>query len=249
MTDSLLDRNTIAPLRNVRALVTLVDKVMNRRLGMPGMATYYGYSGFGKSFSALFTANQFDAVYVEVREYWTVKKFLQSILIELGESPMRNVGDMAEQISKALLLRNVPLLIDEADLLIKKKGAIEIVRGIYEDSQVPVILIGEEEMPQKLQRWERVHGRMYDQVAAQPACMDDLDLLAKIYCPDIKIEPAFKAKLLSASHYSLRRLSVNLAQIEETANTHDVNVIDMDAWGKKEFQDIQAPAPRRNLQA
>jgi hypothetical protein len=37
--------NTIAPLRNVAALVALIDRVKSRGLNLPGMATFYGFSG------------------------------------------------------------------------------------------------------------------------------------------------------------------------------------------------------------
>ncbi len=246
MADQIVNGNSIAPIRNVARMVKLVDQMMNRNPNLPSLATFFGFPGFGKSFGANFAANQFDAVYVEVRDYWTVKKFCQSILEELGVRPDRTIPDMADQISKELLLRNVPLLIDEADFLIKK-SMIELVRGISEDSQVPVILIGEEEMPQKLQKWERVHSRILYQVAALPACMDDLEHLARIYCPEIDLAPTFKAELLAESHHSLRTLSTNLSKVNEMAMENDVDVIDLKTWGKSAFQAIAAPAPRRNL--
>lgn len=41
---------------------------------------------------------------------------------------------------------------------------VEIARDIYEGSGSPVILIGEEHLPKKLEQWEHVHGRMLDWV-------------------------------------------------------------------------------------
>ncbi|WP_236549860.1 ATP-binding protein, partial [Profundibacterium mesophilum] len=81
--------------------------------------------------------------------------------------PKGTVSEMVEAISAELAMSDAPLLIDEADMLVKRK-MIEIVRDIYEGSGAPVILIGEELLPQKLQQWERIHGRMLDWVAAQP---------------------------------------------------------------------------------
>lgn len=246
MADTIQPINTIAPLRNVRAVVTLLERLSNRNFGLPGMACFYGPSGFGKSTGCIFAANQFDACYVEVRDTWTRKKFMEVILAELGVTPKRTVADMAEQAAKELNLRGVPLIIDEADVLIKK-GMIELARGLHEDSQQPVLLVGEEQMPQKIQKWERVHGRMLDHVAAEPACMDDLDHLAKIYCPSTDLDKPFREQLLVQSHHSLRRLAVNLAKVEELALTQDYAVVNLDNWRGEAFAAIQAPAPRREL--
>ncbi|MCW8842344.1 MAG: ATP-binding protein [Rhodobacteraceae bacterium] len=248
MTDQIEPIKTIAPLRNVRAMVTLLERLQNRTYGLPGMATYYGFSGYGKSTAAIYAINQFGACYVEVRETWTTKFLLETILRELGVAPKGrpSIARMAEQVAKELAIRDIPLLIDEADILVRK-NMIEVVRGLHEDSQAPVLLIGEEQMPQKLQQWERVHGRMLDYVAAQPACMDDLNHLAQIYAPEVDLDEAFRKRLLVESHHSLRRLVVNLAKVQELAMTHDFTVINLDNWRDRAFQAIAAPAPRRNL--
>ena len=40
---------SIAPLRNVAALISLVERVQDRSMGLPGMAVFYGPSGWGKT--------------------------------------------------------------------------------------------------------------------------------------------------------------------------------------------------------
>jgi DNA transposition AAA+ family ATPase len=96
------------------------------------------------------------------------------VLGEMSLRPKATVGDMVDQIAQHLAILDVPLIIDEADHLVARR-MIEIVRDIYEGSQAPVILIGEELLPQKLREWERVHGRMLDWVAAQAADLADLN--------------------------------------------------------------------------
>jgi divinyl protochlorophyllide a 8-vinyl-reductase len=72
--------NSVAPLRNVAALVALVDRVQNRAHGLPGMACFYGPSGFGKSTSAVYAENKFRAYQVQVKSAWTAKKFCDAVL-------------------------------------------------------------------------------------------------------------------------------------------------------------------------
>ena len=244
MTEETRLYNSVAPLRNVAALTALIDRVQNRALGLPGMATFYGFSGYGKSTAAIYAANKFQAFLVQVKSAWTKKKFCEAVLGEMALTPTRTIGDMVDQIAQNLTVLNVPLIIDEADHLVSRK-MIEIVRDIYEGSQSPVILIGEELLPQKLREWERVHGRMLDWVAAQPADMSDLNHLAPIYAPGLELGADLKTTLLKVSAGSTRRICVNLAQIYERAQVLGRNRLgggDIDA--RSLFTGI-APTPRR----
>ena len=94
-----------------------------------------------------------------------------------------------------MLIANGPLIIDELDHMVKK-GAVELIRDIHDGSQAAILLIGEERLPAKLERWERFHGRVLDWVPAQPADLDDCRHLANLYCHNIKIAD----DLLSAMH-------------------------------------------------
>lgn len=235
--------NTVAPLRNVSALVSLIDKVENRTPGLPGLAVFYGYSGFGKTTAAVYAANECDAYQVQMKSTWTQKKLCQSLLLEMSIEPAKTIADMVDQISEELALSNRVLIVDEADFLVKR-NMIEIVRDIYESSGSPVILIGEERLPTNLQKWERVHGRVLAWLPAEPACLEDVDHLARIYAPDIKLDLAFKKHLLKASQLSIRRVCVNLELVSEYSRIHGGNVVDLAAWKGQKFIPCHAPKPR-----
>ncbi len=214
--------NSIAPLRNVSLFLELTVRVMNRTAGLPGLATFHGFSGLGKSFAAIYAANKFRAYHVQVKSVWTRKKLCQAILLEMGVQPAPTIADMMDQIGQELSLSSRPLIIDEADFLVAK-GMIEVVRDIYESSQAAIILIGEENLPSSLKRWERVHGRMLDWVAAQPASLGDAKHLAKIYCRGIEIAEDLLTALHAASGGSVRRICVNLDRVREAATLHGVD--------------------------
>ncbi|MDX8354327.1 ATP-binding protein [Cognatiyoonia sp. IB215182] len=236
--------NSVAPLRNVAALVELVDRVQNRSFNLPGMATFYGPSGFGKTFAAIHTTNRFQAVSIQVKSTWTQKKLCQAILTEIGISHPKTVSDMVDDISQHLAVHDQPLLIDEADFLVQRK-MVEIVRDIHEGSGAPVILIGEEQLPQKLREWERVHGRMLDWVAAEPGDMSDVKHLARLYVPGIKIAEEVLDVLLKASHGSIRRIRVNLDHVLELAKKKGLREVKADDWGRRTFFTGTAPTPRK----
>ena len=237
--------NSVAPLRNVAALTTLIDRVNNRAIGLPGMACYYGWSGFGKSTAAIYAANKFQAVLVQCKSTWTKKSLCKAIMAELGLPAKGSTADLVDAISAQLAVHGVPLIIDEADHLVARK-MIEIVRDIYEGSQATIILIGEELLPQKLKEWERVHGRMLDWVAAQPADLSDLDHLAPIYAPGIQVEQELRTELLRMSHGSTRRVCVNLAQVSERAAILGKTVMGKGDFDARGFFTGTAPKPRRS---
>lgn len=244
MTETTTLYNSVAPLRNVAALVGLIDRVQNRTHGLPGMATFYGFSGYGKTTAATYAANKFQAYHVQVKSVWTSKKLCEAILTELGVRPARVIGDMVDQIANQLARDGRPLLIDEADHLVKKR-MIEVVRDIYESSGAAIILIGEERLPQDLQQWERVHGRMLDWVAAQPGTIEDVAALAPIYATGIEIDADLRKHLLATSSGSIRRICVNLERVKEFAQTRGLRAVAASDWGQRGFFTGQAPTPRR----
>jgi predicted nucleic acid-binding protein len=235
----------VAPLRNVMLMNALINRVMNRDFDLPGLACFFGPSGYGKSYAAVWNAQETRAYWVEVKSTWSRKKLAEMILRSMGiTNPGRTIGDMVEQIGDQLSRSGRPLLIDEADL-VAKDGMIGVVRDIYESSQGTVILIGEENLPQTLRRWERVHNRMLDWVQAQPADLREVGLLARLKCPGVEISPEAAQIVLEASQARARRIVVNLRQIAEHAMTTGATTITADDMRKITLFSGEAPAPRR----
>lgn len=220
---------SIAPLRNVAAFAALVDRTVNRSSNLPGMAAFYGESGVGKSVSAAYGANKHKAYYVQVKSAWTRKRLCQAILQEMGIRQAATVAEMVDQIGEQLALSRRPLIVDEADFLVQK-GMIEIVRDLYESSFAAVILIGEENLPNTLKRWERVHNRMLDWVRAQPCDLADARHLAKIYCAGVTVGEDLLARVRDTVNGCTRRICVNLDHIREFALGKNLSAIDSAAY-------------------
>lgn len=233
----------VAPLRNVMLLNELINRVNDRDPDLPGMACFYGPSGYGKTTAATWNANETSAYWVEMRESWTRKTLFKAILANMGIEPRRTIPEMSEQISRQLAVTGRPLLIDEADYLMKNK-MIELVRELFEDSKGTIILIGEERLPQNLAKLERTHNRMLDWVAAQPADLREVGMLADLKCPGVMIDEDVRREMLAQAGGRARRIVVNLGRIREYAAIHDLDrftMVDADRMG---FFTGDAPAPR-----
>ena len=236
--------NSVAPLRNVGALVALVRRVEEREHSLPGMACFYGPSGYGKSTAATYAVNRFDAYAVQMKSVWSRKWFVERIAAEMSIKPARTIPAIVDQVAEHMAMTGRTLIIDEADVLVQRK-MVEVARDLYESSGSGVILIGEEDLPQNLRAWERVHGRMLDWVPAQPGTIEDARHLAPIYCSGIEVEDALLERVHRQSGGSIRRICVNLARIREVAVTRDLRSIGAADVEKNAFHTGEAPTPRR----
>lgn len=238
--------NSVAPLANVARLQKLVLTCQNRVDGLPGLGCFYGPAGFGKTTAGVFVTNKVGACHVEALPFGGAKKLLEMIVTELGMRPTRTVSTLFDQAADALARTNRPLIIDEADQILTDR-IIETVRHLHDKTLVPVILMGEELLPQKLRRWERVNGRILEWVAAEPATLQDVGFLAPIYAPNVVISEELKGKLLAASTGSIRNVSTNLANLAAFAAVKGLTNVGTAEWAGQRFHTGQAPEARRGL--
>lgn len=238
--------NTVAPLANVARLQALIIRSQNRASGLPGMGCFYGRAGRGKTTAGIYTTNTMNACHVEAVPFGGLKNLLHMIVTELGLRPRRLVPDLFDQAAQELAVSGRPLIIDEADHILTAK-TIESVRHLHDKSGVPVILMGEEMLPQRLQAWERVHGRMLAWVEAEPAMIEDVGHLAKIYAPRVEITPDLREAVQAASRGSMRYISTNLAAIAEFAAVRGLSRVSKADWGAGAFHTGEPPTLRRNL--
>lgn len=250
MTKDLLTVNetsvgSIAPLKNVALFTELVDRVVNRHPDLPGIATFHGFSGFGKTFSATYAAHKYRAYYVEMGESWSRVRLIEAICHTVG-LPKSNgtIAAKVEALIEALFDADRPLIIDEADYLFTRKMH-ELIREIHDNSGVPIILIGEELLPRKIQgASERFHNRVMDWVAAQPVDADDARHLRRLYCNNIEISDELYDRVLKASSGRARRLCVNLSHIAELARLLGAEKVTAQEWGDRPLFTGQPPIVR-----
>jgi DNA transposition AAA+ family ATPase len=235
--------HSIAPLANVSLLSSALDKALKRPAHLPGLVAFYGPSGIGKSFSAAYAANRYQAYYVECKSSWTRKALLAAILNSMGIVPAKTLPEMTDQASEQLALSGKPLIIDEMDHIVEKK-AVEIIRDLYEGSQGTILMIGEECLPSKLKAWERFHNRILDWVPAQLADIDDCKLLARLYSPDVVIADDLLIEVTRSAKGCVRRMCVNIEQIRRVSLDVGCTELSRKDWGDRSLYTGEAPKRR-----
>lgn len=226
------NKGMIAPLQNVALFNELLERVMNRPINLPGLATFHGPSGYGKSLSATSGAHKYRAYYVEVGSSWTRRKFLDALITELGGVIFGTIPDKVDQIIEILIDIDRPLIIDEFDFVVEK-NFVELVREIHDKSHAPIVLIGEERLPIKLQKWERFHNRILDWVAAQPLNLEEMNILAKYNSKSVEISFDLLAHVHRVCEGRVRRACVNIALIEGEARKTGLSKINLKEWADR----------------
>lgn len=224
--------NGFAPLTNVALCLSALETAIGRAQHLPGLVAFYGPSGWGKSNAATYCANVHRAYHVQVKSMWTRKAFLLALLKEMGVAPADTCYEMVNQISEQLSLSGRPLIIDEFDHLVTQRS-VEMVRDIYEGSEAPILIIGEEMLGHKLKQWERFHGRVLQFVPAQPANLEDAEHLREFYVKKAQVEDDMLEYLVERLAGNVRRISTNLTYVEEVGLKEGKRKIDRDWWGER----------------
>lgn len=233
--------NGKAPLANVALCLGSLEKLKTCPAHLPRIGVFYGPSGYGKSTAAAVGCIRHNAYYVQARSSWTKKSAHQAMLREMGVTPGKTMAEMADQVAEQLVISGRPLIVDEADYLVDR-GSIEIIRDIYEASQAPIMLIGEEALPNKLRKFERFHGRVLDWVPAQPASIEDAFALRDLYATRAVIADDLIVLIHEEAHGSARRIVVNIELAQDTAKSLGLDGIDRAAWGNRPLYTGNAPS-------
>lgn len=219
----------IVALTNVGLLASAIERAQARPMGLPGLVAMYGASGLGKSVGAAFAANRYRAYYVECRDTWSKKAFLQAILREMSILPAITLSNMVDQVAEQLSRSTRPLIIDDVQYLLDKAVA-NVLTDIYNASQGTMVLIGEERVPTSLAKLERLHNRVLEWVPAQPATLEDMQALAAASYPKLRIDAALLEDLRRAVNGCLRRVAVNLYRIYSEAEAIGLDSVDLPQW-------------------
>ena len=156
----------------------------------------------------------------------------------MGIAAPKTAAACLDAICEQLAATQRPLILDEADYLVGKNGMVELVRDVYEGSQSPILLVGEEQMPNKLKRFERFHGRVLSWIPAQPVSLEDARLLGD----DVL------RHLVELAHGSVRRVTVNLVNLAEAAAMNNLDAVELGSLKSLGgFEFYKGESPKRNI--
>ena len=130
--------------KNVKQLISMMNRLREREDGVPGMGLVYGEPGLGKTYAITWWATQNDAILIRSANLMSARWLLEEMVEELGEIPYNKFSDIFNQVVAQLIKTPRTIIVDETDYLTIDSRAVETLRDIHDKTNVPIVLRSEE---------------------------------------------------------------------------------------------------------
>lgn len=226
-----IDPAVVRPIENVALCLAALKKAIDRGPQRHRVVPFFGPSGFGKSYAACFAANTCNCIYIcldsNVNKTRLFRKFVRALGLGVTGMP----GTLMDAVVARLRDTDTPIIVDEADYLCQK-DLVDSLRDLCDLSGVACLIIGEEKLPNKLNKWPRFTGRVFDWVQAVPVSRTDAQALIPFYSPQVAFADDLLDEMVKQAKGSVRCVTDTLTRLEEIALPHGIKKLDLAAWIK-----------------
>ena len=118
--------------KNVKQLISMMNRLREREDGVPGMGLVYGEPGLGKTYAITWWAAQNDAILIRSANLMSARWLLEEMVEELGEIPYNKFSDIFNQVVSQLIKTPRTIIVDETDYLTIDSRAVETLRDIVQ---------------------------------------------------------------------------------------------------------------------
>ena len=201
--------------QNVQRFRKAIATALDTEKGRPGMVAVWGEAGSGKTQAAqeIYAGNGF---YLRAMEGISQCAFLQSVCFEVKGSRPRTTYLCKTEVIKALDGSRQALFIDEADRLDIRR--IEDLRDIYDMTGAPVVLIGEQGLPTRLESRSRIIDRIPNEFRVEFGKIDRQDVtLFALEAADLTLTPEASALVHTETRGNFRRVYNVVLSLESAA--------------------------------
>ncbi len=204
---------------NFQRMSALCEELVGPVLGVE-MGAVKGSTGYGKTTSGqrIFATNK-NVIYCLYHESWSHIELMREITFRLCGKRPRFRQACFEIIQEEMAERRRIIMIDEADRLSLK--CLNVLRNLHDCCQIPVLLIGEEALKQKLEREPRVISRFRTILTFEPASEADIIVFYK-KAAGIQIQPEQARKLLKSANGNFRNVIIDAVAIERMMKASSV---------------------------
>lgn len=226
--------------KDVRRFDNAINELLTRSKGVEGQGVAWGPPGIGKTTALALLANDYDAVYIRALGCSSVTSILGDLCEFLGGTRKCRKADMVRYIVTKLTRGTAgeptpaprPIMVDEADYCLRDSTILDILRDIYDLSGCPVILIGMEDLANKLQENGRFARRLTQWVEFRGLDLDDTALVAEACC-EIKLAPDLTSYLHTQTIGNIGRIKVGLDKIEKYGRANGLDLVTLGQWGDR----------------
>lgn len=216
-------KNTFIKTKNVKAFISLANKLKQAPKNLPKMGLVYGDPGLGKTNAILWWALKQNAIIITAKNGMSNRWFLAELVSDLGESPAYHTSVLFEQAVRKLIEKPRMLIVDEVDYLINESRAIETIRDIHDKTGIPILLVGMGKVDRKLSKYNHLFDRIVEKYRFVPFDKDDVEEIVK-NLSDVEIESDVIEMIYQKAN-RFRQIVKLLNKIEQIAKTNDCKII------------------------
>lgn len=198
--------------------------------GHPKMVLVHGDPGLGKTTAVDTLHLRFGGVYTVASSTWSQRTMLEKLADRLGVSVRKRerVSDILDNVLTELeTKRDRMICIDEFDRIVHKPAVVELVREIYDISDVPVVLVGMGSVERSLSDLPQFPQRIGRRVRFEAVDLEDAHAVAQSLT-DIKLTDDLVKTLWKRSGGIIRLLVTEIAGAEEVAVRSGLESIGLD---------------------
>jgi DNA transposition AAA+ family ATPase len=160
---------------NFKRLAEAQKVVARRGAREAGLVIIQGPYGIGKSELCERWAAENGAVFVRCKETWTKRALLDELADCMGLDKRGRNQEVQARIIGKLAVDMAPLMLDEADHLVRSTASLlEVVRDITDITGTMCFLVGMDRFGQKVARYEHIASRVAKVVDFQLLSMADV---------------------------------------------------------------------------
>lgn len=161
---------------NFKRLVEAHKQAERRGAREAGLVLVKGAYGIGKSELTERWAADSGWIFVRAKETWTKRAMLDEIAEKMGLSKVGRNQEVEARIIGRLSVDMVPIIIDEADFLVRSTASLlEVLRDITDLTETVAILVGMEHFATRVAKYPHIASRVHGQVVElQPLSMADV---------------------------------------------------------------------------
>ena len=223
-------KDKIVVTSNMTNFVSMLETLINKPERMDRMGLAYGKWGLGKTTTLQWYYTNNLCFRVRSMAAWSrsINMMVEDMLACYRvEARGRLKQDIRELVGIAKKHKH-PLIIDEADRLVRKAILIETIRDIHDLARIPIILIGQENIINILQRKDlgQVFSRITEVVEYKELSAQDIQRISKELC-DLECEIKVATFIRNVTLGDFRLVNAVFSKVENYCRFNKANKISM----------------------
>lgn len=202
---------------NFKRLKEAEKLVSKRGAREAGLVIVKGVFGIGKSELTERWAADSGYVFVRAKETWTKRALLDELAEKMGLSKVGRNQEVQARIIGKVAVDMVPLIVDEADFLVRSTASLlEVLRDITDLTGTMCFLVGMEQFPMKVARYQHIASRVAKVVELETLSLADVKATVTAKA-DVVMDDDVVAEMHRQSRGRMRLVLNAIANVEQWA--------------------------------